>query len=369
VQPLRDGGIEHRTDRICQNRPVADRSSPSAHTVSIAFVASAVSKLPSAARQHALAAAGIAPDLLAVPQARVGAAAFGALWLAVARELDDEFFGLDSRRMKIGSFALLCHAMAGRRTVGRALEQALRGFALYLDDVHAELDLGPCVARLTIRNRIVDADARRFADETMLVMLHGLICWLAGRRIELLGATFTHPRPAHADEYRRMFTPSLRFDAAATAIEFDAAVLAAPAKVTAASLKAFLRDAPQSVFLKQVTETAWAERVRRRLRRGSDWPGIERIAAELAVSPATLRRRLHDEGASWQRVKDGLRRDLAVHQLMRSGRSVADIAQALGFDDASSFHRAFRKWTGAVPSAYRIDLGATVAGPHPPNAG
>lgn len=323
----------------------------------MAFVASAVARLPAAARQRALAAAGIAPDLLAAAQARVGAAAFGALWLAVARELDDEFFGLDSRRMKIGSFALLCHALAGSRTVGRALEQALRAFALYLDDVHAELGVRAGVARLTIHNRIADADARRFADETMLVMLHGLICWLAGRRVALLGAAFGHPRPAHADEYRRMFTPNLRFDAAATAIEFDAAVLVAPARVSAASLKAFLRDAPQSVFLKQVAETAWAERVRRRLRRGGDWPGIERVAAELAVSPATLRRRLHDEGASWQRVKDGLRRDLAVHQLMHSRRALAEIAAALGFDDASSFHRAFRKWTGAAPGTYRSSAG------------
>jgi AraC-like DNA-binding protein len=320
----------------------------------MAFVVSAVSMLPAAARHRALAAAGIAPDLLAVPQARVGAQSFGVLWLAVARELDDEFFGLDSRRMKIGSFALLCHAMAGCRTVGRALEQALRGFALYLDDVQPGLEVRPGVARLTIHNRVVDADARRFADETMLVMLHGLICWLAGRRIPLLRAAIAHPRPAHADEYRRMFTPDLHFDAALTAVEFDAAVLAVQATVTAASLKAFLRDAPQSVFLKQVAETAWAEKVRRRLRRGGDWPGIDRVAAELAVSPATLRRRLHEEGATWQRVKDGLRRDMAVVQLMRSERSVADIAESLGFDDASSFHRAFRRWTGAAPSAYRI---------------
>ena len=303
-----------------------------------------------------LTTAGIAPELLAAPQARVGAAAFGALWLAVARELDDEFFGLDSRRMKIGSFALLCHAMAGRRTVGHAFEQALRGFALYLDDVHAELGVQSGLARLTIHNRVLDADARRFADETLLVMLHGLICWLAGRRIPLLRATFAQSRPDHADEYRRMFTPNLRFDATATTIEFDAALLAAPAAVTVASLKSFLRDAPQSVFLKQVAETAWAEKVRRRLRRGGAWPGIDRVAAELAVSPATLRRRLQDEGASWQRVKDDLRRDLAVHQLMRSRQSVADIAESLGFDDASSFHRAFRKWTGAVPSAYRIGV-------------
>src|SRR5262245_53488622 len=98
-------------------------SHPATHTVSGAFVAGAVMRLGVAARARVLAACGLAPHAVQ-PGARVDADAFGQLWLAVARELDDEFFGLDSRRMKVGSFALLCRALLSQQTIGGALGEA-----------------------------------------------------------------------------------------------------------------------------------------------------------------------------------------------------------------------------------------------------
>ena len=80
-------------------------------TVSAHFVSAAVARLTAPVRERVLRVAGVPEEVLASPHARVTAEAFSALWLAVARELDDEFFGLDTRRMKVGSFALLCHAV------------------------------------------------------------------------------------------------------------------------------------------------------------------------------------------------------------------------------------------------------------------
>jgi AraC-like DNA-binding protein len=323
------------------------------HTVSAAFVASAVARLTAVARKRVLEACGITPQALTTPGARVPAAVFGALWLAVAEELDDEFFGLDSRRMKVGSFALLCRASLSHATVGGALREALRAFGLFLDDVRIELRVDASRARLLLHNRIRPPDSRRFADETLLVMLHGLLCWLAGRRIALRATTMAWPRPAHAAEHRRMFGPALRFEAVSTSIEFDSAVLHARRAPTVASLREFLRDAPQSVFLKQVGEPVWSERVRRRLRRGADWPGAHAVAAEWGVSAVTLRRKLAAEGTSWQRMVDEVRHDLALRLLGDPARSIEQVAVSLGYGDARSLHRAFRKWTGAAPGAYR----------------
>lgn len=342
-----------RATAFARMRRVASLAHPPSHTVSAAFVASAVRQLAAPARERVLLACDIAPRLLTQPLARVPAAAFGALWLAVARELDDEFFGLDSRRMKVGSFALLCRALLGHRSVGGALREAQRGFALFLDDVRVELLQEGGRARLRLHNRIGPAPARRFADEALLVMLHGLMCWLGGRRIPLSAAQFAWPRPPHGAEHRRMFGTVPQFDAAVTAIEFDAGLLAARSAATAATLREFLRDAPQSVFLKQLSAPAWSERLRRRLRRGADWPGTEEVAAEWGVSAVTLRRKLAAEGTSWQRVVDGLRRDLAIRWLADRGRTVEQVAVSLGYGDARSLHRAFRKWTGAAPGDYR----------------
>jgi AraC-like DNA-binding protein len=91
-------------------------------------------------------------------------------------------------------------------------------------------------------------------------------------------------------------------------------------------------------------------------------PDFEVLARELHTASATLRRRLHEEGESYQSIKDQLRRDLAITYLSHSDRSVMDIALELGFAEPSAFHRAFKKWTGASPGHYRRSL----ASPFPP---
>jgi AraC-like DNA-binding protein len=326
------------------------------HTVSMAFVRAAVRNLDLEVTRRVLARAGIPAELLGVPAARVSAKAFAALWLTVAHELDDEFFGLDSRRMKVGSFALLSSALVQAPSVEAAVRRMLRGFSVFLDDIEGELCREGTQAVIRIHNRIRDPESRRFAEETYLVMVHGLMCWLAGVRIPLLRTAFAYPRPEHADEYRAMFAPEMQFDAERTAVCFDASILRAPTVQNPESLRRFLRSAPQSVFLKYKNEESWTARLRARLRatQGQAWPTLEEVAAELDIAPATLRRRLRSERTSYQAIKDHLRRDIAIHQLIHEPVSVSEIATAVGFQDTSAFHRAFRRWTGSQPGEYRL---------------
>ncbi|MEP7295564.1 MAG: AraC family transcriptional regulator [Burkholderiales bacterium] len=322
------------------------------------FVVAAVAGLDSAARARVLAAAGIPADLLATLQARVPAEAFSALWLAVARERDDEFFGLDARRMKVGSFALLCQAAIGCARIYAGLKRVLRGFAVFLDDLSGELVLEGDEAVLRLHNRITGAARRRFAEETFMVLVHGLTCWLAGRRIPVTSAHFAFARPDHAAEYRVMFSDALAFDAPHTELRFDARWLALPVlqNQNLGGLRTFLQTAPQSVFLKYRNEDSWTARVRRLLRdglAGGDWPGAGAVAGALHVAPTTLRRKLEAEGASFQGIKDELRRDAAIHHLCHSAVSAARIGELVGFAEASAFYRAFKKWTGVQPGEYR----------------
>src|ERR1700730_9522927 len=113
----------------------AARSEPG--TIAICFVAAALESV----RERRLDAGallkkvGLSPALLQSPQARVSAKHYGALWRLVALSLDDEFFGQDSRRMKSGSFAMICHSLISCKTLKRALERSLRFYALILDDM------------------------------------------------------------------------------------------------------------------------------------------------------------------------------------------------------------------------------------------
>jgi AraC-like DNA-binding protein len=329
-------------------------------TVSMHFAAAAVAALPAEARSRVLREAGIPAELLHRPQARVTAEGFAALWLAVARERDDEFFGLDRRRMKSGTFGLLCRAALHGADLGRALRRLLRGYSLVFDDLSAELRIEQRTAVVEIHNRIEGAAERRFADETLLVLLHGTLCWLAGRRILLAEVAFAHPAPAHAAEYRAMFSQHLRFEAEQTAMRFDARVLKAAVVQTEASLKPFLRAAPQSVFLKYKDNGSWSQRVRHRLRSAlgpGGTPAFTVVAREFGTAPTTLRRRLEAEGTTFQTIKDELRRDSAIHRLSHGSSSVTAIATELGFQEPSAFRRAFKKWTGVQPMHYRGGVG------------
>ncbi|WP_290866518.1 AraC family transcriptional regulator [Aquabacterium sp.] len=325
-------------------------------TVSVYFVNAALSHLDEAARAHALKTSGIPSELLGSPQARVTAPAFSALWRATALALNDEFFGLDGRPMKVGSFALLCHAVLACDNLDQALKRALRGFALFLDDIHGELRLDGAHAVIDVHNRIQAPQDRLFADETFLILVHGLMCWLIGHRVPLAQVSLAHARPLHAREYTRMYSQHLAFDQQLTRISFDAQVLGRPLVQNAATLQQFLKSAPQSVFLKYKNEDSWTVKLRRRLRSalGSEtWPVFEELAAELGTTPTTLRRRLEAEGNSFQDIKDQLRSDLAINLLCHSAQSIDDIGAQLGFQDASAFHRAFKRWNGLQPGEYR----------------
>lgn len=332
-------------------------------TISMAFVHEALvcvreRGLP---EQALLARAGISPELLAAPQARVSSAHYGLLWHGIAELLDDEFFGMDSHRMKAGSFTLLCHALIHSDTLARALRRALRFLRLVLDDVAGELHVEGDVARIVLTDRADPATGhpgpakRAFAYGTYLLILHGLACWLVGRRIPLARTDFRCAEPAFGSEWRVLFSQDLHFGQADSGFAFPAAYLAMPNIQNEQTMKAFLRSAPANFLVKYKNSTSLSAQIRRRLRGlpPAAWPDFATLAQQCHTSAATLRRRLDDEGISYRAILDDLRRDLAIGLLSESRLSMTDIASALGFAESSAFHRAFKKWTGTRPGEYR----------------
>jgi AraC-like DNA-binding protein len=244
--------------------------------------------------------------------------------------------------------------------LGQALDRSLRFYGLILDDIAGSLVRDGGEARIVLHERAAGANQRVFAHELLLMLLYGVSCWLIGRRIPILRTEFSYAEPAHSAEYRLMYCADLSFDRPNTIVAFEASYLELPVVQNERSLKEFLRTAPESILLKYKNSSSLTARVRRRLRQflPGELPDFEGLTDELNMTPATMRRRLHEEGASYQSIKDQLRRDLAISYLSHSSRSVMDIALELGFSERSAFHRAFRKWTGASPGEFRRTLQA-----------
>ena len=85
-------------------------------------------------------------------------------------------------------------------------------------------------------------------------------------------------------------------------------------------------------------------------------PGEEDVARKLCVSGRTLQRRLAEQDTNFRTLLLEVRRELAVKYISDSAMPLAEISYMLGFSDSSSFSRAFKKWTGDPPAAYREKL-------------
>ncbi|MDH4612261.1 AraC family transcriptional regulator [Pseudomonas sp. BN102] len=300
-----------------------------------------------------LRAAGIQPALLDEPRARVAPEQFARLLQVIWETLNDEYMGFGLQPSKRGTFAMMCHAIIHCRTLEKALGRGTLFYGLFPDAPPITLERDGEFAVLTVDDALLQ-DPDHFLVESLLVIWHRLGSWLIGQRIRLEEATFSYAEPAHASEYELLFTSNRRFDAPRIGLRFHARYLAMPLLQDERTLKHFLEHSPADLLARPDGGDTLTSQIRRLLGRDCrTWPDLDAVAQHLHTSPQTLRRHLREEGSSFQELKDHLRRDLAIYHLGRDELSIQDIAEQLGFSEPSAFHRAFKKWTGLTPGAYR----------------
>ncbi|HQC95393.1 MAG TPA: AraC family transcriptional regulator [Aquabacterium sp.] len=310
--------------------------------------------------------AGIPPALLDAPLARVSQAQYALLIRVLRRTLRDELWGLCSRPLPVGSFGR-CAAMLVRcATLEEALRLGLRHYHGLLADFVPRLVVQGGVARLQLMRRAprdpVLGPRLDYAQKAFLLFAFGLACWLVARRVPVLSVDYTEPAPR--SDSSRVYQAPIRHDQAHVGLCFDARWLELPVVQNPQSLREFLAGAPANLLIKYRDAASVSERIRRLLHRRLDAGdlSLEAVGEALAIAPPTLRRRLREEGHGFQALKDALRRDAAIAHLARPELTLPEIAERLGFSEASTFHRAFKKWTGVAPGEYRLTRMGAVPG-------
>lgn len=296
---------------------------------------------------------GISRELLDEPRARIAPEQFTRLIQSLWQALDDEYLGFGPAPSKPGSFAMMCYAIIHCRNLDKALNRGLLFYGLFADGPQLTLSREGDMCRLSLDDsRFRDPD--HFLTESQLMVWHRLGSWLIGQRIQLEQATFSYAKPDHGAEYDLLFPCPLQFSAAQSSLVFHARYLSMPLLQDERTLKHFLERSPADLLSRPDDGDSLSSQLRRLLSRDSArWPDLEAVAAHLHISPQTLRRHLREEGSSFQELKDQLRRDIAIYHLSRADLSLQQIAEQLGFSEPSAFHRAFKKWTGVTPGAYR----------------
>ena len=327
------------------------------HSISHNFV---IAPLKSAARHHLdtrklLIQAGIPEDLEFNPQARVTARQYAELLRLIWTALDDEHMGFGQNQTRLGTFAMMCKSIIHCHTLEKALHRASAFQSMFFNVPGLEVISREEQIELRINDKVLD-DPDRFCTESLLVIWHRLSSWLIGTQVPLIKVSCAYPAPAHHKEYRSLFAAQVQFDAAFTGLIFAPKYMSAPVVQDEAKLKHFLRHSPADLLARPNDNQTTVGQIRRLIGRdlSQDLPSLESVADTLHMSPQTLRRRLKDEGTSYQKLKDQLRRDMALFYLDQPDITIQGIAELLGFAEPSTFHRAFKKWTGMTPGDYRL---------------
>ncbi|MEP1198668.1 helix-turn-helix domain-containing protein [Tateyamaria sp.] len=85
----------------------------------------------------------------------------------------------------------------------------------------------------------------------------------------------------------------------------------------------------------------------------ADRMSVEKAAEACGFTVSALNRRLSKHDTTISGVIADIRFEIAGRALMSTDRPIGDIASDLGYSDATAFTRAFRKWTGKSPTAFR----------------
>lgn len=266
-------------------------------------------------------------------------------------------FGLlIGERLVVNTHGILGFAALQSESPRQALHLLQRYLALRttLFDLEHEHDAAAGVEHIRFRaNYALGASERPLQEAVMLAIKHVFDAITLGaarpRRV-----CFPCAEPDYATLAAEMFGCEIAYHQPWAGFTLDAALLDMPLKM--ADPAAF-REAEQICrreLAKLEEKTSMNARVRRvMLEKQHGFPSLNVTARLFHLTPRTLHRRLLAEGTSFKQILEEVRHTLAVEHLKAGHLTVEEIAGTLGYTDQANFRRAFKRWEGVPPSAYR----------------
>ncbi|GGF58961.1 AraC family transcriptional regulator [Alteromonas lipolytica] len=289
------------------------------------------------------------------PDLRLDIENLAAFQRSVWAALSDESMGHLHVTLPAGTYYLMARLAVAQPTLHEALLWGIRFYNIVTRFEFVRLEREEQNSVLVINLPQPERDYQHLFGEISLLAWHRLASWLIADTLPLCESRFDYSEPAHVAEYAYLYPGKHRFNHRQLAIVFPSSYLSRPVRQNDATLVSFMNRCPLVLFHRYITDFSTSSEVKQLLEAYTFDDGftITDCARQVHLTTKTLMRRLKEEGTSFQQLKDIVRRDKAVHLLLRSDLSVYDIAEQVGYSDTAVFSRAFKKWTGEPPKRYR----------------
>jgi AraC-like DNA-binding protein len=312
-----------------------------------------------------IAEAGIDPRTLDDGDNALASVSVGSLLSACAGQTGCPYVGLlVGARARTSCFGVVGLLMQHAPTVAAALHCLMEHGHLYHPNVVTALEVSDGTALLHYAISPADEDGGIQVVESALATGFRILRALCGPDWVPSEVLLSHAAQGGEGVYRQIFEVPVRFDDEATGLVFPARWLEQPVPGADPAFRRILER--QVGELEHLHDEALSSQLRRSLRSLLLRKGCtaEQMAHLFAMHRRTMSRRLRAEGHGFQNLVDEVRYDIARHLLTNASMPLAEVAVALGYSEASAFTRAFKRWSGLNPKAWRLGKATVTTIPH-----
>jgi AraC-like DNA-binding protein len=297
--------------------------------------------------------------LAETPDGRIPLHGLFAVWRLAIELTQDEALGVKLAAIANPSatyswpmpLSLFEHIGMTSRNLAEAIETQSRYARLLRDGAQASLHLDGETA--SFRLELLPDEPPALIEQMFAVMLN-IARRVARRELNPTEVWFSHRAPKNTELHQAVFQAPIRYEAPFNALFGPSRVFLEPLQTASAVAHTRVLSQADKLLLDlpnvaQFEDTVCAQ-IETELPHGNT--NSASVAERLGVSGRTLHRRLHERGTTYQELLDRVRLRLAS-RLLAAGRPIADVAASVGFSQASTFHRAFKSWTGQTPTEYQ----------------
>jgi AraC-like DNA-binding protein len=281
---------------------------------------------------------------------------FARLLEEAARATGDPCFGLHfGERFNIKNIGALAYVVLNSPTIAVADQHVARYLKLYNQAANVFFTVEE--KRAYLQYVLVDlgiAVPRQENEYSMVIRLN-TIRMMVGSQWAPLEVRFAHEAPEQISEHLRIFAAPVLFGYPTNTFVIEREFLERQIPAADERLYEIMRRYLERILEEMPQEHEVLASVRRAIaesmREGD--PNLARVAKKMVMSPRTLQRQLKEQGVEFKDLVDDTRRRFAQSYLRSRRNTLTEIAFLLGYSEASAFNRAFKRWTGTTPLAYR----------------
>ena len=297
---------------------------------------------------------GIDPKLIKDPNARFAYTQIDQLWHDAAAIADDPGFGLKAAKYWHPSqMGGLGYAWLASYSLHTALDRLARYMTILTEGATVEIDETTDELSVHLIYKAISTQQPTRTDSFMAMLL--AMCQAnCGDDFHPTSVSLTHAEPADVSEYYALFECPIHFSAKENRFNLsrkiaDEHLISSNPRLTQVSDQIIIET------LAKLNKNNVVEQVKAEILRHLPSGGVTQtsIAEALHMTQRSLQRRLQENDTTFKLLLDELRSELALKYIQDSNLGLFEMAFLLGFTEYSSFSRAFKRWTGRSPKAYR----------------